>query len=487
MKRECYCFWILWLAVLLGGCNNSVPGPTLFENQGAPAFMYASNEGEIRFLNVDIVDSDTTFTVTRFSNIGRNVNQFGRVNTDVDFKLDWSPFDTLGNPRVAAVLRRDNPLHQSNLGPANSFFHQVVSISDNKRISSLSYFSRATGQQRVINNPNQTSGGFAKAVSYVNQNTFLTYQVDRIDDPLDEDPFKAVGLVLRFTFNPNDTFEGEIVQSFNVSNAAIRDDSLETANLPFKFPNDTKITSSANGEFYVVWASLPPFDFTRQPYIIRQNGTFAAEPSKFTPKDFRNVPGIITNQYEPHPTRDSLFAVVDYSTPFANGSETNGFHVLKLGLSKDEWLTPLYSLDPDRVLLNNNLLPFAEIWQKRSMFISYSPLGDRIAILYALSSESASLVVWFPEEDRTERFTIDPSRDITTVRKPAWFAKDPSLLFFTAADSVADVANIYFVNTDNNGGQARRLDWDDDIEFFNLPPDDDLREAREMVGRKDPF
>jgi len=478
---------LLLLAAVVAfiGCNNSAPAPTVFQERGTPAFMYASNEGEIRFLNIETVEGDTNFVVSRATNIGRNLDQFGSVAVDSDFKLDWSPFEDDQDPRIAAVLKQQNRLHQPNLGPRGRFFHQVVSVSENGRLSKLSYFSEAANQQRVIDDSVHTSGAFAKSVDYINNNSFLVFHLDRLDDPLENDPFKALGLVLRFTVESNGAFNSEIVRSFDVTNSPIDSDSLGIETRPFKYSRFGKISASANGEFYVLWASVPPFDFTRQPYVIRENGTIVLDPENFTPKDFRNVPGVITNQYEPHPTRDSLFAVVDYSTAFANGAETNGFHILKLPVNSNSWFDVLHTLKPNRIM-NTNLMAYPEIWRKRSMFISYSPLGDRVAILHAISSEEPSLSIWFPEEDKVTQFDIDPSLNINSVRKPAWYAEDPSKVFFTAGDSVADVANIYYVDSDKNGGVVNKIDWDDDIEFLNVPADDALREVRELVGREIP-
>ena len=474
---------IVALAAFLG-CNNSAPAPTVFEERGTPAFMYASNDGEIRFLSIQTNEGDTNYAVSRATNIGRNVDQFGPVATGSDFKLDWSPFEDGEDPRIAAVLKRINRLHQANLGPRGRFFHQVVSASESGRISLLSYFSEAAEEQRVINDSVHTSGAFAKSVEYVNENTFLVFHLDRLDDPLENDPFRALGLILRFTVRPNGAFESETVRRFSVTNSTIPDSNSNEIR-PFSYASMANISASANGEFYVLWGSVPPFDFTRQPYVIRQNGTIAVDPKDFTPKDFRNVPGIITNQYEPHPTRDSLFAVVDYSTAFANGAETNGFHVLKMPVNSNNWFDVLHTLKPNRIM-NNDMMRYPEIWRKRSIFISYSPLGDRIAILQAISSQEPSLSIWFPEEDKVTQFDIDPSLNVNTVRKPAWYAEDPSKVFFTAGDSEAGVANIYFVDSDDDGGVAQKLDWDDDIEFINVPADDALREARELVGRKIP-
>ena len=484
MNKVIYQILLFVAGTALISCNNSAPAPTLFEERGTPAFMYASNEGEIRFLIIENEGSDINYSVTRVSNIGRNLNQFGPVDVGSDFKLDWSSFEDNENPKIVAVLKRRNMLHQPNLGPQGRFFHQIVSVSENRRISNLSYFSEAADEQRVINDSVHTSGAFAKAVEYVDENTFLVFHLDRLDNPLENDPFRALGLILRFSINSSGTFESETVRSFGVTNNTI--DAVNSGEIkPFRFARTGNISASANGEFYVLWSSVPPFDFTRQPFVIRQNGTIAVDPEDFTPKDHRNVPGIISNQYEPHPTRDSLFAVVDYSTAFANGAETNGFHILKLPVNSNNWFDVLHTLKPNRIM-NTNMMAYPEIWKKRSMFISYSPLGDRVAILHAISSQAPSLSIWFPEEDKVTQFDIDPSLNINSVRKPAWYAEDPSKVFFTAGDSGAGVANIYFVDSDNDGGVAQKLDWDDDIEFINVPADDALREVRELVGRKIP-
>ena len=474
-------YYILAILVLfsMGVRCGSPTGTSLDPEEFTPAFLFASNEGEVRILNIDVDENgENVYTVTRFSSIGRT-SAYGRINTDADFAMDWTFPEGSNDPRLALSLVQENPSFNPALGPQREFIYQTVSVNENTRINELFYTSPATGFREKMEHFNQNSGANSYAVDFTNDSEFISLYVDRLDEPSDPDPFRALGLLLNFSYQQDINFNGNTIIPFNV---VLAENEIPVSQ-PLTNAPLAKVSSSANGEFIYVWASVTNNNFTRTPYAVRRNGTLALNPKDFSTKDYRNRPGVIINQLEPHPTRDSVVAVVDYSSSYANGEAVNGFHVLRLGLSENEWFTPLHFL-PSEEVTGQNMLLSGELRGQRNMYISYSPLGDRIAILYALPSSGSSLVIWYPEEDRTERIQIDPSTNITDVRMPAWYYQDSSILLFTAGNNDAGYANFYVVDTDDNNGTARRIDWDDDIDRSTvLDQNEVLTEVREVVGR----
>ena len=103
---------ILSFIVITSACEAPNSGDSLDQQKYDPAFMYASDNGRIRYLQISDEPDGFSYAVTSYPHgqVGQYQNDFGIIDTSFhDNAYDWSPFNENEDPFIALSLIRDNP------------------------------------------------------------------------------------------------------------------------------------------------------------------------------------------------------------------------------------------------------------------------------------------------------------------------------------------------------------------------------------------
>lgn len=486
MKRN-----LTYLAVLIlgiaAGCRPPTPPDTTTAVTLNPTFMFSSDEGELRMLEVEITEGDTTFHFSRYSNLGTVTPDFGKIYPDFRNSLDWTAFDSTGRPKITAILRRDNPSWNPRENtPTGQYFDQFVFVNENKRINQLQFFSLLNEKEQELQFPRPIKYSRSRTVHFADNNTLLAYYIDMTDDQhTPGNTRKRAGHLLRFSLNSSNPHQGEIIKSFNVDYNHISPTAYNLGQ-----PQVTHLNATANGEFYILWEEVRDQGSYKGIYILRHNGTAAIYSGNkdYSVKDYRNPPGFFLHAIDPHPRKDSIIAVADVSNNYANGSQNNGVHIMRVPESNEDWLQSVHHLPfQETNISNGQLLNWQYTFNKKNLFLKFNHQGNKLAIAHAIPqyTPSAAITIWQPNVDSTAQFTFPNNTNINTIGKPAWDHKRKDFVYVIAGDSTQNTANIYYANTSRTGGTLTRLDWNDPrIELQGLVDGEQLEAVKDLYGRK---
>ena len=448
-----------------------------------PAFLYASDDGQVRFLNIEFTDSDTLYTITKYSTVGEVIGLFGNVYSKYDNAYDWTPFDTSSNPYVAVTLRKENPAYNPDLGPEYEYIHQVAVVSNNKRIQPLFFNSDIKENQQIqLEYMDFNKGLKGKKVNFINENTLLVYYTDFIASH--EEDFANRGYLLEFNLNSFNPYQGEIIASNNII-GILGSDIPSLPTIPK--PHLTHVESSAKDNFYFLWSIIPEINKYVNPFVYRRDGSFAYDPRAYDFGDYRNPPGMLIGYLEPHPRKDSVYAVADISSSFANGAENNAIHVMQLPNRKDQLPEVKHTLPYSRVMnssrLNRNVL--ADVENGRDIFLKYHPSQEKLVI--AQSITRPSVTVWSPNGDSTETYSIPGVSNVqmNTIGEPAWLYLDNKYLYFMAGNRQTGDNYIFYIDITKESRPAEVILWDENnVEFYQVNEDERISITKNLKGRK---
>ena len=139
-------------------------------------FMYATGSGELRLLNVEYKGADTVYQVERFGNIGTPTSFYGQADNDWYNTYDISKYvngDSL--PKAVASLRKYNFID-----PAYNklYIKQVVGVNQNRRTSTLQFFSDINKKYQSLVHWNFPLAG-ERGVKFIDNNSYVVLYTDQ--------------------------------------------------------------------------------------------------------------------------------------------------------------------------------------------------------------------------------------------------------------------------------------------------------------------
>jgi hypothetical protein len=468
-------------AVLMSGCKPPSGGVPVSQTEIEPTFMYANDEGQIRLVEVVPSGGDTTYNIATFTNLN-NSGRNGVINTSRSWYYDMSPADSAQEPRFSAYLSRENPAWREVYGPTSKYFSKLAYISDTKRVNDLEFYSQLDDQLKTLEYETTTYYGVSKSSHFVDRNTLLTFWTDASQEYKSPSQIRYSAVLLRYALNATDPTTAEAIATFEIVG------NPNGLNSPYRITEARKarVTSSANGEFYIVWSPTRVFGYVKTIYYIRKDGSAALNSMNEIGKDYRNDPGFLIHAMDPHPKKDSILVVADISDDYASGPQNNAIHIMHLPDSPKNWLRPMKTLSWARVT-GDAMLNWALTYEKDNLFLKYSPEGDKIAIAHALPGRQAEVVIWEPQTDITKTFTFPSGSNIDKISKPAWHPTDNRFLYITGANTAsADTsAHIFMLDTDKSQGTLKQIDWNSPaINRLDIPDDETLRQVKPLISRR---
>jgi hypothetical protein len=440
-------------------------------------FMYSTGSGELRLLNIEYKDNDTTYQVERFGNIGTPTSFFGEADNDWYNTYDISRFvngDSI--PKAVAALRKYNTID-----PAYNklYIKQVVGINQSRRISTLQFFSDINKRYQSLAHWNYPIPG-ERGVKFIDNNSYVVLYTDQYEEipgvtkPIDVPYSGKVINLIKFSFTSTNQDLGEIITNFSIGD--------NRADVYKDKPTNGTVNHlhvSANGQFFIVWA---PFyaSIPFSPYIIRGDGTMAFNPVlvhwSFSDRFF----GQQMFAFEPSSTKDSVFAIGDAGykqIKIVQLPPTIGSRFIEL---KTKTLTQLFP--------QSSSTSWATLQRQRSFFMKFNKAGNKLAISHAMPNVEPSLVIWNTDADTLRRYLVNqPGESInyTFMGKPAWAynSNGGNLVYFMAADTsgATPVADLFYVDSRSTSKYARKINWSR-VEFRSGIYED-LTSATDLVGR----
>lgn len=477
--------------------------PTVEMDPITPSFLYATDGGELRVMHVDITEEDggdTTYTVKRHSNIGLSQRNFGLVTTEYDGAYDWSSFREGEDPRVVAVLQRENrldPTHQT------EYEKQFAFINRFKSIRQMEFFSELNQRTQELREYNYWSAG--RTVSFIDDRYYLAYWTDVYDSDSGVPrpglpPNHQVSHMMMYDSEESSQNDPEILASTLAGGYASRHpDNHWVSNF-----SNTRVFGTANSEFYILWTPVR-LSTGLSPYFFRFDGTTAYDPREAGGSQaYNRLPGQESFSIDTHPSRDSLIVVSDHN------SRHKSTYILELGSSSNQPMNVVAELpfNDNRMQLNNPDFSWGDVnADARSWYVEFSPDGDKVAIIQAIEGEDPSVIIWDWDEtgdDDVEVYSISGGDDVVDIRKPAWLdgednEEHTNLLYFMARhegpgnddendeENGADrAAYFHYIDTDiptHTQSQSRRIDWGEHVEFRDMTDDPAPEEPQNLKGR----
>lgn len=419
-----------------------------------PAFLFATENGELRLLNMKIVDEDTTiYQIERYGNIGAPGSFYGQVD------LSWynayainrfDPADTV--VKVAAVLNKMN-----NVDPAyNRYFkRQFIQINEDKRTLSLQYFSFLNNRFQMLEQWNYPLNG-DRAVTFINKDSYLVLFSDRWekkgleDKPVDV-PYSGKALhLIRYNFNSPQPELGEVITTFSIGDGRVdifKDKpTAEGVN---------HLHSTANGEFYVVWA--PYFNqLGYSPYIIRPDGTMAFNPNLVDFTWANRYFGQSMFAFEPHPTKDSVFVIGD-----VNYKQVK---LVELPTTLGQRFTELRTKSITQLIPSAAGNTWAQFQRARAWYMKFNHSGTHLAVTHSLPGANPTLAIWDTETDQVKHYEVNrpgSAKTFSYMGKPAWYYAEEgkNRVYFMAGDTVGvDHASFFYVDLNQTSTFATEVD-----------------------------
>jgi len=469
---------VLFLLVLtVSRCQQ----PLVYDPTDVPkypaVFMYATGSGELRLLNVEYKETDTTYQVERFGNIGTPTSFYGQADNDWYNTYDISRYvngDSL--PRAVAALRKYNFID-----PAYNklFIKQIVGINQNRRTSTLQFFSDLNKKYQSLVHWNFPIEG-ERAVKFIDNNSYVVLHFDEYVDipgvtkPVDVPYSGRVINLIKFSFSSVNQDLGEIITTF--SSGDKRTDRFKDK--PTTDSNN-HLHVSANGQFFIVWA---PFwaSIPYSPYIIRGDGTMAFNPSLVKYGYSDRYFGQQMFAFEPSTTKDSVFAIGD--------AGHRQIKIVQLPPTIGSRFIELKTKNLSQIYPQSSSVTWSTLQKQRSFFMKYNNAGNKLAISHALPNVEPELVIWNTDANTLSRYLVNqPGQSINYnfMGKPAWAYNSDggNLVYFMAADTTGatPIADLFYVDSRSTSKYARKINWSR-VEFRN-GIFEDLTSATDLVGR----
>ena len=489
------------LIILFGflGCRQDPPQQVASLEDFNPAFLYATDEGELRILNIDRADVDeveevTTYTIREYTNLGVTTRNFGSVTTNYDGAYDWSAFREGERPRAVAVTHRENridPTHQT------EYERQFVHIGRFASLRQMEFYSELNDRQQELREYNYWVKG--RTVHFIDDRYYLALWTDYYDESSgvprpNLPPGNNVTYLLLYDSEENRPTDPEIIASFF-------DGGYQSRNPPHNWltsPGNTQVMSSATGKYYVTWNPVR-LSTGFSPYFFRYDGTMAYNPMEAGGTQVYNrVPSQESFAIDLHPNDDELLVVSD------NYSAYRSTMVLELGSSSDEAMSIVEELPFDQMELNDPGFGWGKVnANSPTWYVKFHPDGDHVAIIQAIENETPTVTIWNWRENPDEIATYeigDPGEDlpeVTEIRKPAWdyYSEDQSKLYFMALHEGPDEeeatgnegAYIHYLDINQNPNTESHTNvirWHDDVTFHEMSEDPVPQEPQNLKGRR---
>lgn len=470
-----------------------------------PAFLYATDSGELRIMHVDITEEDggdTTYTVKRYSNIGLSQRNFGVVTTEYDGAYDWSAFRENEDPKAVAVLRRDNtidPTHQT------EYEKQFAHIDRFRSINQMEFFSELNQRTQELREYNYWSAG--RTVYFIDDRYYLAYWTDTYDPDSgvprpDLPPNRQSSYFLLYDSEDTEQDNPEIIATTLAGGYASR----HAPNYWVSNFSNTRVFATANSRYFILWTPVR-LSTGLSPYFFRFDGSTAYDPREAGGSQaYNRLPGQESFAIDPHPTRDSLIVVSDHN------HRHKSTYVLELGSSSDQPLNVVAELpfNAPAKQLNDPGFGWGEVnANARNWYLKFHPDGKKVAIIQSIDGEQPSVIIWnWQEEEVERRFTIGSGTDdVVEIRQPAWLDEEDNsehtnLLYFMAKhegdnggnnendngdngdEEITDRAYFHYIDIDDNTqSQSRRIDWSE-IEYREMSRDPEPHTPQNLKGRK---
>ncbi|TNE73647.1 hypothetical protein EP331_03835 [bacterium] len=466
----------LSLAFLAWGCPQPVSDFDVTTDYYPPVFMYANGNGELRLLNIEFSDADTTYQVERLATLGTPTSFFGGVDLTWYNSYDISKYDEVDTlVRSIAVLNRVNPVNPT----YNYMFQrQFVGINENRKIGFLEYYSELNKRYDYLLQWNYPLSG-DRAVKFIDKYSYVLLYSDEwierpnVEKPIDV-PYSGRALhLLRYSFSALQSQLGEVITTFSIGDGRVdvyKDKPTSEGN--------NHLSVSANGEFFIVWA--PYFNVLGySPYILRTDGTLAFNPNivKFSWTD--RYFGQSMFAFEPSTTKDSVFAMGDINY--------RSVKIVELPTTLGTRFTELQTKSISELIPQAAGVSWAEFQRSRAWYMTFNSTGTKLIITHSLNGVDPVLVVWDLQTNAVQRYDVNSlglDRTYQTMGKAefAYNSANKSLLYFMAADTLGDDrADFFYIDINSANPQLNRINWDN-MKFRNLPTETPDK-ATDLVGR----
>lgn len=474
MKRLFHSSLLIFILFGLTAC----PEPVLVDPLTLPrypsVFMYATGEGELRLFNIEYSATDTIYEVERFGNLGTPASFYGEAINDWYNTYDISKYSATDSfPKATAALRKYNTID-----PAYNklYLKQVIGLNQNRRIVALQFFSDLNKRYQAMTHWNYPLYG-ERSVSFIDQQSYVVLYLDQyeeipgVDRPADIPYSGRVINLVRYSFTNTNPDLGEIITTFSIGDKRVD----VYKDKPTSHGNNV-VHVSAKGQFYIVWA---PFynSIPFSPYVIRKDdGSMAFNPVLVQWNYTNRFFGQQMFAFEPSTTKDSIFVIGDAAyrqIKLVQLPPTLGSRFIEL---KTKSLVHLFP--------ESEVARFPQLQKQRSLFMKFNKTGNRLAITHAMEGVTPELVIWHTDTDSLKRYKVNqPGSDIQYkfMGKAAWAYNSPNLVYFMAADTANNVADIFYVDARKPSGYATKLNWS--RVTFRSGVYEDLTSATDLVGR----
>lgn len=472
-KRAVY-FFLLIFATL--SCDDPILLESEFVEAYPTGFAYASGAGELRLLNIKYTDTDTLYQVERYGNIGAPGSYYGQVDLTWYNSYAINKYDAIDSTvKIAAVLNKQNTVD-----PAYNklFKRQFIQINESKRTINLQYFSFLNNRFQNLEQWNYPLNG-DRAVSFIDKDSYLVLYSDRwekkgLEDKSIDIPYSGKALhLIRYSFNSPQPELGEVITTFSIgdgrTNVFKDKPTAEGTN---------HVHSSANGEFYIVWA---PFfnQLGYSPYVIRNDGSMAFNPNLVPYAWANRYFGQSMFAFEPHPTKDSVFVIGD-----------NNYYqikVVELPQTLGTRFTELRTKSVNELIPGSSSNKWSQFQRGRAWYMKFNHSGTQLAVTHSLPGTQPILAVWDTESDVVRHFEVNrpgSEKTFSYMGKPAWlhFEGSRDFIYFMAGDTVGtDHASFFMVDINQTSNFARELDFS--TFEFKSGGVETLTRATDLVGR----
>lgn len=489
--------------LVFAGCRQSPIDPPALGGPNTPAFLFATDDGELRVMNIDITEEDggdTTYTVERYSNIGLSIRNYGLVTTEYDGAYDWSTFRDGETPKAVAVLRKPNtidPTHQT------EYEKQFVYLDRFASIQQMRFFSELNQRTQPLMEYNYWVSG--RTVHFIDDRYYLAYWTDTFDSESgvaqpDLPPNKSMSYVLLYDSQQSDPENPQII-------ATTLAGGYQDRHPPHYWVSgfrNTRVFATANGRYIVLWTPVR-LSTGMSPYFFRRDGSTAYDPRKVGGEQvYRRQPGQESFAIDFHPSKDSLIVVSDHN------QRHKATYILQLGASSDQPFTIRASLpfDDPEFGLENSQFSWGEInANARTWYLKFHPDGEHVAIAQSVEGETPTVTIWdWVNDEIVRQYKIGEPDEITEIRQPAWLSGDENsshsnLLYFMAKhetptnvfngddddgddSDTQSTAYLHYIDLDNpNMQNSRRISWSQDVEYWDMARDPQPREPQNLKGR----
>jgi hypothetical protein len=475
---------IIIIAFFLTGCPKYEGTSTVQRTLEVPEFLYVTENGEFRSINIEYTRRDTTIGVSKFSTVGPLGGYYGQVANDYIGQFAWTKYEASDSmPKVSAILRNYN-----NTNPAYNrlYERQYVYVNQNERPYQLEFFSVMDNQLENLTHWNYPiQGAAARSTDWIDQNSFVMLYTDvwngfktGIDKPANI-PYSSMEMyILRYDVSGLIPSSGEIITAFTVGdNRAGDSTNVFNKNKPVD-PHYAQLLVSANAEFYIVW--FPKYNkkgYT--PYIIRNDGSMALNPTSVHYTWENRYFGQSMFAMEASPTQDSLYVIGD--------NNYKQVKVVKLPQGSDQPFEEIYTRTVGQVFAGAGSVKWSAFQKRRAWFMKYKNDGRKVAMTHSLPGVQPQLSVWDTSADTMVTYRVNRSdfgERYHTMGAPAWAhnSENQNIVYFIATDTTGnDRGDLFYVDTSKRSTYARRVNWSG-VDFLNIAREN-INFSSDLLGR----